>query len=155
MITVLSDTFGCVTTHLNKKPPPLMLATININKGHVYTGPDIFLPRKKTYTVTIHFAFNGTGVTWRIFERLSVKFGTWEKRENFFDQHDFSFVRTRVNKRIVQRFAQIKLLRPEMYLCFCLVSRLDPYWHQFNRISTDPCKKAVKEQNSFLHKTPI
>ena len=95
MITVLPDTFECVATYLKKKPPPLMLTTINKNKGHVYTGPDIFLPRKKkTYTVTIHFAFIRTGVTGRIFERLSVQIWDMRKAGGLFYRHDFSFVRT-------------------------------------------------------------
>ena len=104
MITVLPDTFECVATYLNKKPPPLMLTTINKNKGHVYTGPDIFLPRKKKLTrlhallpcTALHdyVAFIRTGVTGRIFERLSVQIWDMRKAGGLFYRHDFSFVRT-------------------------------------------------------------
>ena len=67
--------YRCVTTHLNKKPLPLMYttvqaqipSTINKNKGPVYTGTDIFLPRTKTCTVAVHLAFTRDQRNWKKF----------------------------------------------------------------------------------------
>ena len=63
-------------------------------------GPDKFLHGS---TLRLH----GAGGTGPIFKRLSVQVWDLEKAGNFFDRDGSNFVRTRVNTRTVQLFAQI------------------------------------------------
>ena len=82
---------------------------------------------------------HGTGGTGRIFEQLSVQVWDLKKAGQLFDRHGSIFVRTRVNTRSVQLFAQIARLwagikcRNWSKLC------MDPCKHHCNRICTDPC----------------
>ena len=89
---------------------PLMLTTvqaqipssINKNKDHVYTGPDIFLSRTKTCTVPIHLAFTWDQRTWTNFWAAKCTSLKPEKVGELFDRHGFSFVRTRLTNWIVR-----------------------------------------------------
>ena len=55
---------------------------------------------------------HGTGGTGRIFERLSVQVWDLKKAGQLFDLRGSNFVRTRLNIRTVQLFAEIARLRP-------------------------------------------
>ena len=57
---------------------------------------------------------HGTGGTGRSFERISVQVWDLKKAVQIFDRDGSHFVRTRVNPRTVQHFAQIASLRPEI-----------------------------------------
>ena len=66
-------------------------------------------------TKTIHgstLCLQGTGGTGRIFERLSVQVKDLKKAGQLFDRHNSNVVRTRVNARTVQLFAEITRLSP-------------------------------------------
>ena len=97
---------------------------------------------------------HGTGGTGRIFERLSVQ--VWDlktrKAGQLFDRHGSIFVRTRVNTRTMQLFAQIARLWPGIKYRNWSKLCTEPCKHHCNRICTDPCKQAVQEQNSSMQK---
>ena len=95
---------------------------------------------------------HGTGGTGRIFERLSVQVWDLKKAGQLFDRHGSIFVRTRVNTRTVQLFAQIARLWPGIKCRDWSKLCTDPCKHHCNRICTDPCKQAVQEQNSSMQK---
>ena len=95
---------------------------------------------------------HGTGGTGRIFERLSVQVWDLKKAGQFFDRHGSICVRTRVNTRTVQLFAQIARLWPGIKCRNWSKLCTDPCKHHCNRICTDPCKQAVQEQNSSVQK---
>ena len=95
---------------------------------------------------------HGTGGTGRIFERLSVQVWDLKKAGQLFDRHGSVFVRTRVNTRTVQLFAQIARLWPGIECRNWSQLCTDPCKHHCNRICTDPCKQAVQEQNSSVQK---
>ena len=79
----------------------------------VYTGPDKFLHGQKlAKTLSFTSRLHGTGGTGRILEQLSVKVWHLKKAGQLFDRHGSDFVRTRVNTRTVQLFAQVARLRP-------------------------------------------
>ena len=86
------------------------------------------------------------------FVRLSVQVWDLKKAGQRFDRHGSIFVRTRVNTRTVQLFAQIARLQPEIIWRDWSKLCTDPCKHHCNRICTDPCKQAVQEQNSSLQK---
>ena len=101
-----------------------------------------------SFTLRLH----GTGGTGRIFERLSVQVWDLKKAGRLFDRHGSVFVRTRVNTRTVQLFAQIARLWPGIKCHNWSKLCTDPCKHHCNRICTDPCKQAVQEQNSSVQK---
>ena len=89
---------------------------------------------------------HGTGGTGRIFERLSVQVWDLKKAGQLFGRHGSIFVRTRVNTRTVQLFAQIARswsgIKCHNWSKLCT----DACKHHCNIICTDPCKQAVQEQ---------
>ena len=85
----------------------------------------------------------GTGGTGRIFERLSVQVWDLKKAGQLFDRHGSIFVRTRVNTRTVQLFAQITRLWPGIKCRNWSKLCTDPCKHQCNRICTDPARIDV------------
>ena len=99
-------------------------------------------------TLSLH----GTGGTRRIFERLSVQVWDLKKAGRLFDRHGSIFVRTRVNTRTVQLFAQIARLWPGIKYRDWSKLCTDPCKDHCNRICTDPCKQAVQEQYSSVQK---
>ena len=95
---------------------------------------------------------HGTGGTGRIFERLSVQVWDLKKAGQLFDRHGSIFVRTRVNTRTANFFAQIARLWPGIKCRDWSKLCTDPCKHHCNRICMDPCKQAVQEQNSSVRK---
>ena len=95
---------------------------------------------------------HGTGGTGRIFVRLSAQDWDLKKAGQLFDRHGSIFVRTRVNTRTVQLFAQIARLWPGIKCRDLSKLCRDPCKHHCNRICTDPCKQVVQEQNSSVQK---
>ena len=81
---------------------------------------------------------HGTGGTGLIFERLSVQVWDLKKAGQHFDRHGSIFVRTRVNTRTVQRFAQIARLWPEIKCRNWSKLYTDPCKHHCNRICPEP-----------------
>ena len=94
----------------------------------------------------------GTGGTGRIFERLSVQVWDLKKAGQLFGRHSSIFVRTRVNTRTVQLFAQIARLWSGIKCHNWSKLCTDACKHHCNRICTDPCKQAVQEQISSMQK---
>ena len=80
------------------------------------------------------------------------KFGTCKKQVNFLTGTVPYFVRTRVNTRTVQFFAQIAQLWPGIKYRDWPKICTDPCKHHCSRICTDSCKQAVQEQNSSAQK---
>ena len=93
-----------------------------------------------------------TGGTGRIFEPLSVQVWDLKKAGKLFDRHSSIFVRTRVNTRTVQFFAQIARLWSGIKCHNWSKLCTDACKHHCNRICTDPCKQAVQEQISSVQK---
>ena len=86
---------------------------------------------------------HGTGGTGRIFERLRVQVWDLKKAGQLFDRHGSIFVRTRVNTRTVQLFAQIARLWPGIKCRNWSKLCTDPCIHHCNRICTDPARIHV------------
>ena len=83
---------------------------------------------------------HGTGGTGRIFERLRVQVWDLKKAGQLFVRHGSIFVRTRVNTRTVQLFAQIARLWPGIKCRNWSKLCTDPCKHHCNRICTDPAR---------------
>ena len=118
--------------------------------GPVYTVRTNLCTDKNLHGSSLRL--HGTGGTLRIFERLSVQVWDLKKAGQLFDRHGSIFVRTRVNTRTVQRFAQIARLLPGIKYRDWSKLCADPCKHHCNRICTDPCKQEVQEQNSPVQK---
>ena len=90
---------------------------------------------------------HGTGGTGRIFKRLSVQVWDLKKAGQLFDRHGSIFVRTRVNTRTVQLFAQIARLWPGIKCRNWSKLCTDPCKHHCNRICTDPARIHVNSRS--------
>ena len=87
---------------------PAVLDEFFNGKGPVYTGPDKFMHGQKL--ARFHLAFTRDRWSWTNF--LTAKCASLgpEKSRSTFDQHGSNFVRTGVNTRTVQVFAQFASL---------------------------------------------
>ena len=132
----LPRALGCASTqetHLLQliQPCPLLC-------GRLHGSGQIFA-RTKTSTVP-PCVYTGPA---ELDEFLNVQVWDLKKAGQLFDRHGSIFVRTRVNTRTVQLFAQIARLWPGVKCRNWSKLCTDPCKHHCNRICTDPARIHV------------